>query len=394
VISRWLNIAAPLAILMIGYSVLTNRDNDGFDSAQQQPQLLGYYVKDAIITETSATGAPRVRFAATELTQDLQDNSVTLASVRADYLWPADESQVGRPNGRTNHWVLNADRARIPARSGDGGELIELRGNVEAHSVNATHFATVSAPTLNIDTGRQVASTSDAVQVDIDGHTVNGRGLRVDMNKNHAQLKSDVTMRLAANKPIGLQRDRANDTPVSIPDLWESDSIDIIDNIVVLKNVRSKIEPFISANQLRANGQDLENNQVELTGAVRMELPKRGFVTADKATATIRDNRVVHVQLTGKPVNFQHQSNSSDEIVRGRGTTVDYDVTTQAVRFSGESWFSKAKYEYTSKSLLEYNIASETVHAGQSSMRVAPRKDAAAPADAPAGAPNSPATKP
>jgi LPS export ABC transporter protein LptC/lipopolysaccharide transport protein LptA len=391
---RWLNIAAPLAMLMIGYSVLSNRENDGFDGAQQLPQLLGYYLKDAIITETSATGAPRVRFAASEVNQNMDDDSVTLVAVRADYLWPADEPQSNSANGETNHWVLNADRAHVPAKTDEGGARIELRGNVEAHSVKAAHFASVSTPALDIDTGRQVASTDERVQIDLDGHTVTGNGMLVDMNKNRVQLKSNVTMRLAANKPISVKRDRGNEPQLSLPDLFESDSLDIDDNVVLMKKVRSKSEPFISANELRTTSKELTNNQVVLSGAVRLELPKRGMVTADVATITVRENRIVHIQLTGNPVNFQHQGKNSNEIVRGRGTRVDYDLADQTLRFSGESWFSKAKYEYTSKALFEYNIETETVHAGQSSIRVAPRKDDSGPADTPRDAPNSPDLKP
>jgi lipopolysaccharide transport protein LptA len=285
---------------------------------------------------------------------------------------------------------LNADRAHVPAKTGDSDARIELRGNVEAHSVNAAHFASVSTPALDIDTGRQVATTAEAVQIDLDGHTISGSGMLVDMNNNRVQLQSNVAMRLAANKPSSVKRDRDKEPPLSLPDLFESDSLDIDDNLVLMKKVRSKSEPFISANELRTTSKELTNNQVVLSGAVRVELPKRGMVTADVATITVRDNRIVHIQLTGKPVNFQHQGKNSNEIVRGRGTTVDYDLAEQTLRFSGESWFSKAKYEYTSKALFEYNIETETVHAGQSSIRVAPRSEDSVPADAP----TSPDAKP
>jgi lipopolysaccharide transport protein LptA len=201
-------------------------------------------------------------------------------------------------------------------------------------------------------------------------------------------------MRLAANKPGGIKRVRDSEPQISLPDLFESDSLDVVDNVVLMKNVRSKSEPLISANQLRTVGRDLSNNQVELSGAVRLELPKRGLVTADVATVTVRDNRVVHIQLTGNPVNFQHQSLNSNEIVRGRGTKVDYDVAAQTLRFTGESWFSKAKYEYTSKALFEYNLESESVHAGQSSIRVAPRKDDATSGDTARSTASEPEAKP
>jgi LPS export ABC transporter protein LptC len=374
--------------------VLTSRDNDGSNIAQQRPQLLGYFVRDAIITETSANGMPNVRFAATEAKQDIQDNSVMLSTVRGDYLWSNDQQPANAGPIHANHWVLNADTARIRGKSITTPDRIELRGNVEAHSVNAIHPAAISAPSLDIDVDRHLARSDDAVQLGLDGHTVNGRGLHVDMDKNHLQIESNVTMRLAENKPLTTKRARNNEPPIVIPDLWESASIDVIDNLVVLKNVRSKVEPFIAADQLRANGPNLANNQVELSGAVRLELPKRGLITADTAIATVHDNRVVQIRLIGKPVEFQHQSKGNNEVVRGRGAIVDYDVATQTLRFTGESWFSKANFEYTSKTLFEYNMASETAHAGQSSIRVAPRKDAAGSAPAPTATTDTSATKP
>jgi hypothetical protein len=47
------------------------------------------------------------------------------------------------------------------------------------------------------------------------------------------------------------------------------------------------------------------------------------------------------------------------------------------VRFSGEAWFSKGKYEFTSDSI-EYNLITEAAQGGHSRVVVAPRKDEAA----------------
>jgi LPS export ABC transporter protein LptC len=349
--AQWFGIAA-LAALMIAYSVLTSSD-DQLDVRQEQPEILGYYVRDAIITETAPNGAPRVRFAAAEVTQDLSDNSVSLSSVRADYLWPATDR--AKHNGPTtidnkkdtNHWVLNADRARLIPKSAQNAERIELRGNVEAHSVDDVHSAVLNTQSLDLDTEQQIARTSDSVQVDVDGHLATGRELLVDIAKNHVQLKAGGTLRVAAS-------DRQPAT-LSLPEIFEWDDLNFKDNVFVLTKVRSKSEPFISANQARATGADLANNQWVLTGAVRLELPNRGLLTADTATVAVRNNRVAHVQLAGEPVNFEHRR-SNEQTIYGRATALDYDVPAALLRIPGTAWFRLDTFEWKQEAT-EYNLA-------------------------------------
>jgi lipopolysaccharide transport protein LptA/LPS export ABC transporter protein LptC len=380
-------------------------DEDSLDN--ERPTLLfNYYVKDAIITETTESGKPRVRFAASEVTQDLHDNSVTLTAVRADYLLldehsetagAGDEATRGTQNNahrvsQGDHWVLNADQATIPSQSKEGSNRIYLRGNVDAHSVDASHSASLSTQLLNINMDQRTAQTDSPVRVDIDGHSAHGRGLFVDMQKNHVQLNSEVTLRMAAlprNASPNASKRKSATEQLSIPDLFEADRFDYTDNDIVLTKVRTKSEPFISADQARAAGADLANNQVVLQGSVRMEVPNKGLITADQAIVTVRNSRIVHAQLTGAPVNFQTKRKGTDELIRGRGTTIDYDVPTQMVRFLGEAWFSKGKYEFTSDSI-EYNLVTESAQGGHSRIVVTPRKDEPA---APTPAPGSESTK-
>jgi LPS export ABC transporter protein LptC len=349
--AQWFGIAA-LAALMIAFGVLTGTD-DELDPVQAQPEVLGYYVRNAIITETSETGAPRVRFAAADVTQNLSDNSVSLSAVRADYIWPAKEPEKTQAapqkehSKQFNHWVLNADRARLNPKSSQNAERIELRGNVEAHSVGDVHNAVLSTQSLDLDTEKQIAHTTDAVQVDVDGHIATGHGLLVDVAENHVQLKDGGTLRVASSN-----REPAT---LSLPEVFEWDDLNFKDNVFVLTKVRSKAEPFISANQARATGADLANNQWVLTGAVRLELPNRGLLTADSATVSVRNNRVSHVQLAGQPVNFQHRR-SNDQTIYGRATALDYDVPASLLRIPGTAWFRLDTLEWK-QDATEYNLA-------------------------------------
>jgi LPS export ABC transporter protein LptC len=348
--SQWLTIVTLLAALMIGYSVLNNRDVIGLDRLREQPVLLGYSLKDAIITETSESGAPRVRFATTEATQDVQDNSVMLSAVRADYLLPVKDRGANQStdptNGQVNHWVLNADQARIPAVAKQSVNRIELRGNVDAHSVDATHDTSLHTQSLNIDTNKKTAQTAELVQFDVDGNVATGHGLVVDMEKDRVQLQSNGTLRLAANSD--------NTSSLSLPDVFAWDTLNFKDNVFVLTKVRSKSEPFISADHARATGADLANNQWVLSGAVRLELPNRGLLNADLATITVRSNHIVNVQLSGAPVNFQHQR-KNDQTIYGRANDIDYDVPAQILRIPGEAWFRLDTIEWKQEST-EYNL--------------------------------------
>jgi len=387
--SHWFSIATVFAALLIGYNLIARRDTE-IDMAPGQSTVLGYYLKDAVVVETNAAGAPHMRFAASELHQT-DDDRVTLTQVRVDYLTPKKERGQTSSATASRHWVVNADSALMPANlrrpppRGDNrlstdqrDSQIKLRGNVTAQSTSADHSAMLSAPTLDIDAELEVATTDDDAIINIDGHTAHGRGLYADLNQNLVKLQSNVTLQMAAT-PAQAQtpapRPGRNPT-LSLPELFEMDALDYQDNILVLTNVRSRTPPFVSANQGRATGVDLTNNQVVLSGAVRLELPQQGWITADVATITVRNQRVVRAQVTGAPVNFQHRYKETEPPVQGRANAIDYDVLGQTVQFSGDAWFNNGKFEFASE-LIEYNLVTGAAHStrgsgGTSSAKIDP----------------------
>jgi len=373
--SHWFSIVTLVAALMIGYSILSSREGAGLGGANEPPVIMGYYLRDAIITETADDGTPRARFAASQVNQEPDLNRVVMTSVRADYLWPAKNGVETAPSSQhpANHWVLNADAAYLPTppsapdeQESEAAELpttrtVELRGNVEAYNVGAEHDAVLKTEALDIDTDRELANTKDAVTVDIDGHAARGTGLNVDLKHTHVRLLADVSLRLATTT----QRRAPQETPtadqppsLSLPELFESESFDYQDNVLTLTKVRSTTEPFISADLARATGADLANNQVILRGNVRMELPKRGLIEADAAKIGVRNSRVVYAEATGSPVRFQHQDKDDGRIVHGRANIIDYDVQTQMLRFMNDAWFNNNQFEIKSD-LIEYNLATE-----------------------------------
>lgn len=374
--SHWFSIVTLVAALIIGYSVLSSREGAGLDGASQPPLVMGYYLRDAIITETAEDGSPRARFAASEVTQRPEENRVMMTSVRADYVWPAKNGGAQMPadnqpriNPRMNHWVLNADTAFIPAppsttsastadaQPEPGKSVAELRGNVEAYSVGAEHDASLKTQALDIHIEDQVARTDADVSVTIDGHAARGTGLYVDLDKTHVQLLANVSMRFAAEEKPSAQPGEEPPS-LSLPELFDAESWDYQDNVLVLTKVRSITEPFVSADQARATGADVANNHVVLQGNVRLELPHRGLIEADAAKIGVRNSRVTHAEATGAPVRFQHEDKDDGRIVRGRANTIEYDVQTQMLRFVGDAWFNNNQFEIKSD-LIEYNLATE-----------------------------------
>ena len=372
--SQWFSFITLVAALMIGYAVISGRDSEP-TMADVQAVLLGYHLKNAVITETSPDGSPHVRFAADEVVQTLDSDTVTLSSVRIDYEQPDAETA-----GKTARWVLNADRAIGPAQAQRTDLPVRLRGNVRAHSVGAPHDAVLRTDSLDIDTERQTATTPELVDVDLDGHSARGRGLFVDMKSHRVQLRSEVALRFAAQPTAAVTPSEPNKPApkISLPNIFESEELELDkDQVLTLKKVRSVTPPFVSADLARATGADLANNQVVLTGAVRIELPDQGVITADAATVTLRDDRVVRAIITGKPVNLEHRPKDGSETVYGRASSVDYDVPAQSVVFSGNAWFTKGEYDFKSDSIV-YDLATGAVRATRGTLGLGPRTDAGA----------------
>lgn len=382
--SHWFSIVTLVAALTIGYSVLSSREGAGLDGASEPPVLLGYYLRDAIITETAEDGAPRARFAASEVSEQPEENRVVMTAVRADYVWAAatDGPQAPTNRAQRNHWVLNADTAYLPmpptattattdetadetadAPQPATARVVELRGDVEAYSVGAQHDAMVQTQALDIDTDAQIARSPADVLILVDGHSARGSQLMVDMQRNRVQLQDGVSA-LVTQRDQQRAREESDSPALALPDLFEWDRFEYDAGVLEITNVRSKSEPYISADRARASGADLENNQILLSGSVRLELPKRGLVEADSATMTVRNNRIVRAEVNGAPVKFQHEDKAG-RIVHGSANKLEYDVQTQILRFTGQPSFNNNQFEIKSDPI-EYNLATESARGGRS----------------------------
>jgi LPS export ABC transporter protein LptC len=349
--SNAFNYLALLAALVVGYGIFVSTGDESTATADATGMLQGYFLRDAIITETGVLGLPQFRVAAAEVAQNLQNDSVVLASLRVDYLEHAVEQSA--ENATPAHWVLNADRGT----AFENFRRLELRDNVRAHNLGAARALVLDAPSLDVDMVNEIATSQDAVQIGIDDSTVSGRELFADLHREQFRLEADVGLRLAQVKPT------ASDTPaIQVPDSFEAKSTAFDGNVLTMIEVASKSPPFIKAQQLRSAGRDIANNKIELKGNVTVELPKSGSLAADKAIVVLRNRAVAQAHAEAdspdKFVEFEHRAKDSDKLIRGRASTVDYDVEQAALHLEGKVWLSDAHGEWTFDQL-DYNITTE-----------------------------------
>jgi len=164
---RWVSIAAFLGALVMIYGVFVGRDR--LDMAETAPpERPGYYLRDAIVTETQADGLPGMRLVAQRIEQQ-PDDSFIAHDVRIEYLKIPDEP-----------WTLTAERGRVPPDS----SVLELTGNVrlEPAGAQAPPGAGLATEALAIDTERHLAYTTTApVSVRFGNHVMKVAAFQADL---------------------------------------------------------------------------------------------------------------------------------------------------------------------------------------------------------------------
>ena len=148
----------------------------------QQSELPGYYLKNAILTDYDAAGAPSVRVEAERIDQIAHGNEVELYNVRVNY---------DAPGGQT--WVLVGDTAHVQP----GGKVIDVSGNVRLQGENpgTPGTAVVRTDLLSYNVPDGIASTKSDVRIDYGGHILTARGLSANLKERTMRLESKVNGR-------------------------------------------------------------------------------------------------------------------------------------------------------------------------------------------------------
>jgi lipopolysaccharide export system protein LptC len=145
--------------------------------------LPGYYLKNAVLTDYDASGAPSVRIEADRIDQIDHGSEVALSNVRVDY---------DSPSGQV--WVLVGDTAHVRP----GGKIVDVAGNVRLQGEPSTGDPTpaiMHADTLSYDVDTAVASTKGDVRIDFGKHVQTARGLTANLKDQTIRLESRVNGR-------------------------------------------------------------------------------------------------------------------------------------------------------------------------------------------------------
>lgn len=172
---RALLLTVLIAALLAGYSVLTRRGGSQF-TEQPAPAQPGYYLRDATVTETDATGAAHLRLHADQIAQNPADDSIQLTQVTLNYQ--------SAPDAR---WRLTAHQGHLPAQS----RTIQFSGAVEIRPQQpAANEVILRTETLSVDTLHNIARAPGRVNLEMDQQRLTAIGLKYDLKRQTLQLES------------------------------------------------------------------------------------------------------------------------------------------------------------------------------------------------------------
>jgi len=177
---RWISLAALLGALVIGYGALVER-NPAPAASDGQAEQPGYYLKDAVITQTQKNGSVGLRLIADRIEQRHDDDNISLDTVRVNYF----QSSPGESAQR--EWLLSARQGLVLANS----RVVQFSGDVVLRPADAQPTAFLRADALAIDTQTNVAySTASPVHVRFGGHSMVVKSFRADLNNEKVRLES------------------------------------------------------------------------------------------------------------------------------------------------------------------------------------------------------------
>lgn len=151
-------------------------------SAVGTAELPGYYLKNAVLTDFDAAGAPNMHLKADRIDQIDHGSEVALSTVRVDYQ---------TPNGQ--NWVLFGDTARVEP----GGKIIDVDTHVRLQGESTAHAGSVVVLTdaLRYDVTESIVSTESDVRVVFGAHTLTARGLLASLKEQTIHLDQKVNGR-------------------------------------------------------------------------------------------------------------------------------------------------------------------------------------------------------
>ena len=173
-----------LAVIALGVStwILSSPSHRPAQSGPATSTLPGYYLKNAVMTDYDANGAPSIRIHADRIDQVDHGPEVALYNVRVDYQSPSGQS-----------WVMLGDTGHVES----GGKIVDVAGNVKLTEAAAdqTAPAVMHTDTLRYDVANAIATTQSDVRIDFGPHALTARGLVANLKDRTMRLESKVNGR-------------------------------------------------------------------------------------------------------------------------------------------------------------------------------------------------------
>jgi LPS export ABC transporter protein LptC len=170
---RWIITVALLAALLAGYSAFLRRDPAGaINNTLEQP---GYYLEDAVVTQSNEDGSPGITFIAKRVEQPQREEQINLIDVEVDYLQTPEQ-----------RWSLKAKRAVVPRDS----RIVQFSGDVELRLVSSAEKTYLKTQALTLDTAKNLAySNGSPVDVQLGPYLVTAQRIDVDLRREKVRLR-------------------------------------------------------------------------------------------------------------------------------------------------------------------------------------------------------------
>jgi LPS export ABC transporter protein LptC len=172
---RWIVTVVLLAALLAGYSAFLRRDvaNPLNNNTLEQP---GYYLSDAIVTQSKEDGSPGITLVAKRIEQQQREEDITLIDVNVDYLQTPEQ-----------RWILTAKRAVVPRNS----KIVQFTGDVELRPKQSTTKTYLHTQALTVDTEKNRAYSNDSpVEVRMGAYLLTAQRIDVDLRSEQVRLRA------------------------------------------------------------------------------------------------------------------------------------------------------------------------------------------------------------
>jgi lipopolysaccharide transport protein LptA len=168
------------------------------------------------------------------------------------------------------------------------------------------------------------------------------------------------TLLIALCATVAAAQVRNSELPINLE--AASTDFDYKNNSLIFRRVRiTQGDMQVDAQEARATGLNFENSQWELTGDVQILVPD-GKLQSSRATVTFRNNEIQRAVIVGQPASFEQKLRESQQVARGRATTIDYDVKANTVRLNGAAWLTDGQNQIEGTTLI-YRIGEQRVAA-------------------------------